>query len=229
LAERHRVFVFDLLGFGDSERHVDQDVSVSVHGRVLGELMTIWGLRRPAVVGHDIGGAAVLRAHLIEGVPFARIALLDAVVLRPWITPRTRRMQREIESYRSLPDADLAASVREHLESATAHPLDRDVFTELFGQWDGPLGQALYLRNLTALDEADTQAFEPLLPSMSVPVLVLWGADDAWLPVSVSERVDSLIPNARRVIVPDAGHFIMEDQPQVIAEQLLAFLTDDDA
>lgn len=39
LAATHRVFVFDLLGFGESERHVEQHVSVAVHASVLRELI----------------------------------------------------------------------------------------------------------------------------------------------------------------------------------------------
>ncbi len=42
LRERHTVFVFDLLGFGDSERRVDQDVSLRAHGEVLAELVQGW-------------------------------------------------------------------------------------------------------------------------------------------------------------------------------------------
>jgi len=81
LAERFTVYVFDLLGFGQSERHEDQEVSVRVHGEVLAELAGAWGLDAPALIGHDIGGAAVLRAHLLEGTAARRIALVDAVVL----------------------------------------------------------------------------------------------------------------------------------------------------
>ena len=224
LAEGHRVFAFDLLGFGDSERRVDQDVSIAVQGRVLRELIDVWGLVDPAVVGHDIGGATALRAHLIEGVAFARIALIDAVVLSPWITPQTREMQREIERYDPLPDAELEASIRQHLSSATSRPLDAQTFDALFAQWEGAEGQALYLRNLACLHESDTQVFESLLPSISVPVLVLWGERDAWLPVATSERIGSLIPNARRVVIPRAGHFSMEDEPNAIAEELSAFV-----
>jgi len=39
IAERFAVYVFDLLGFGQSERHEDQDVSIRVHGEVLAELV----------------------------------------------------------------------------------------------------------------------------------------------------------------------------------------------
>lgn len=108
---------------------------------------------------------------LVHGTPNAtskRIALIDAVVLAPWITPRTRQMQSERERYRELPDEELAASIREHLERATAEPLDPEAFEGIFGQWRGAEGQALYLRNLACFDEADTLAFEPLLGSLAL-------------------------------------------------------------
>jgi pimeloyl-ACP methyl ester carboxylesterase len=227
LARAHTVYTFDLLGFGDSERAVDQDVSLVAHGEVLAELVSQWGLDRPALVGHDIGGAVVLRAHLLEGVEASRLALVDAVVLRPWITPRTRAMQRE--RWDSFPHLGLARQIDEHLRSAAARDLEPDLFAALFDQWRGELGQRLYVRNLMQLDEAHTAEFEPLLGSISMPALVVWGEEDAWLPVSVSERVAAVIPGARRVLIPGAGHFSMEDAPGEVAAALAGFLGQDAA
>jgi pimeloyl-ACP methyl ester carboxylesterase len=224
LARRHRVIVWDLLGFGDSERHVEQDVSLVAHGEVLAELVERLELDRPALVGHDIGGAVALRAHLVEEVPIARLALLDAVVLAPWITPRTREMQGDIDRWGPLPDAGLAQTIESHLRSATARPLAPEVFEALFAQWDGERGQALYLRNLAQFDERHTAEFEPRLSSIAVPTLVVWGEQDAWLPVDTSERVAARIPGAERIVVPGAGHFCMEDEPEQVGAALEAFL-----
>ena len=224
LARAYAVHVFDLLGFGASERRVDQDVSLAAHGAVLAELVEQWELDRPALVGHDIGGAAVLRAHLLEGVAVSRLALLDAVVLRPWITPRTRAMQREIGRPRDLPDPDLAAEIEEHLRTATARRLPEDVFGALFGQWSGADGQALYLRNLAQLDERHTDDFEPLLGSIDAPTLVVWGERDEWLPIETSERIAQHVPAAQRLVVPEAGHFCMEDAPGRVSGALAEFL-----
>lgn len=138
-------------------------------------------------------------------------------------------MQLETRDLRSLPDAELEDSIREHLRSATFKPLAPEVFADLFDQWEGGHGQALYLRNLAHFDEADTDAFEPLLPSIPVPVLILWGQEDAWLPVATSERIAASIPHARRVVLPEAGHFSMEDQPDAVVQHLNAFLARDPA
>jgi pimeloyl-ACP methyl ester carboxylesterase len=220
LARSHRVYAFDMVGFGDSDRELEQDVSVAAHGRVLAELIEGWGLEAPALVGHDIGGATLLRAHLLEGAPAGRIALIDAVVLAPWITDRTRRMQTEPP-----PDHELGEAIREHLNSATVSDLDPDAYDALFGQWDGEEGRALYLRNLACFDENDTEEFRPLLGQLRAPVLVVWGEQDAWLPVEVSERIEAAIPGAERIVLEVAGHFSMEDRPEAVAEALERFLS----
>jgi pimeloyl-ACP methyl ester carboxylesterase len=222
LERDHTVYTFDLLGFGESERHVDQDVSLRAHGEVLAELVSQWGLGSPALVGHDIGGAVGLRAHLLEGVRVSRLALVDAVVLRPWITPRTRDMQRR--SWDSFPDESLGKQIEEHLRTATSRELDPDIYDAIFGQWSGEEGQRLYVRNFMQLDEQHTAEFEPKLGTIDVPVLVVWGEEDAWLPVSVSERLAAVIPGARRVLLAEAGHFSMEDAPGEVAAALAGFL-----
>ena len=74
LAVRFTLYVFDLLGFGQSERREGLDVSISSQSRVLAELVEAWELESPSVAGHDIGGAIALRTHLLEGVPFGCIA-----------------------------------------------------------------------------------------------------------------------------------------------------------
>src|SRR5215208_6471280 len=86
LAESHSVYAYDLLGYGESEKGVGQDVSIPVQSRLLGKLVGTWGLEEPAIAGHDIGGGIVLRAQLLEGVRFSRVAILDAVVLAPWLS-----------------------------------------------------------------------------------------------------------------------------------------------
>ena len=82
LAEHRSVYVYDLLGYGESEKGEGQDVSIAAQARLLKELVEAWGLEEPAIAGHDIGAGIVLRAQLLEGVRFSRVAVLDAVVAR---------------------------------------------------------------------------------------------------------------------------------------------------
>lgn len=224
LAESHEIYVWDLLGFGDSERRVDQDVSLGAHGEVLAELVARWSLDRPALVGHDIGGAVTLRAHLLEGVAASHLGLVDAVVLAPWITPRTRQMQRDAGRWTRLPDSELEQQIREHLLTATVRPLDDGVFAGLFDQWQGAEGQALYVRNLAQFDEDHTRPLEPLLSTITAPTAIIWGRHDMWLPVEMSELIAAQIPGSALTVLPEAGHFSMEDDPAGVAVALTELL-----
>ena len=60
LSDRFTVYVFDLLGYGDSEP-AGQDVSIGAQTRLLSELIGLWELEAPGIAGHDIGGAIVLQ------------------------------------------------------------------------------------------------------------------------------------------------------------------------
>ena len=122
LADRFTVYVFDLLGFGQSERREGLDVSISGQSRVLAELVEAWELEAPSVAGHDIGGAIALRTHLLEGVSFGCIALLDSVVLRPWITPTTRHVKAHLDVYRTMSAGIFEAIVASHLRTFARRP-----------------------------------------------------------------------------------------------------------
>ena len=75
--------VFDLLGYGASDKREGQDVSLYAQGKLLARLLEHWKLESPMVVGHDFGGAITLRAHLLEGCDFERIVLMNAVSVAP--------------------------------------------------------------------------------------------------------------------------------------------------
>ena len=224
LAEHFTVYVFDLLGFGQSERHVEQEVCIRSQGEVLAELVQTWGLRAPAVVGHDIGGATVLRAHVLEGMPARRIVLVDAVVLRPWITATTRHIKAHLDAYRTMPTHIFREVAAAHLRTATCHPMKPAVFAAYFDQWEGERGHQLWLRNVDGFDEQHTADFERLLDEMATPARIVWGEHDQWLSVDVSAEIQSRLPVADRVLIPDAGHFSPEDQPTKVAEAIIDFV-----
>ena len=223
LADRFTVYIFDLLGFGESERREGLDVSIAAQDRLLAELLEAWGLEEPAIAGHDIGGAVALRAHLIEEVPFNRIALIDAVVLKPWITPTTRHVKSHLDVYETMPTPVFEAIVAALLRTATHEPIDETAFAAYLEQWSSPLGRRLYLQKDAQLDEEDTVAFDPLLASIEIPVRIVWGEHDAWLPPTIAHRLHGILPNTDLRILPETGHFAMEDSPGEVAGALKEF------
>lgn len=78
LARDRQVFLFDLLGYGQSEMREGQDVSLGVLNVLFAALLQHWELQQPDVVAHDFGGATVLRAHQLNGCDYRRLLLLPS-------------------------------------------------------------------------------------------------------------------------------------------------------
>ena len=65
----------------------------------------------------------------------------------------------------------------------------------------------------------------PLLAQVSVPTLVITGAEDEMIPVEESRRIASGIRGAKLVIIPGAGHLANLEQPEAFNAALNGFLT----
>ena len=227
LTDRFAVYVYDLLGFGDSEKGEGQDVSLAAQARLLRELVETWGLDAPAIVGHDIGGGIALRAHLLERVRFDRIALLDAVVLTPWLSRRkssTWHIREHAEAYETMPEHLFEAIFCAYLKEAGSR-LGEEASEAYLAQWRGEEGRRAFVRQAAQLEERHTAEIEPRLGSIGIPVRILWGAEDGWKDSSQADRLHEAIPNSRLRKVPSAGHFLPEDAPEEVARELTAFLS----
>ncbi|MEA2228618.1 MAG: hypothetical protein QOF04_2248 [Solirubrobacteraceae bacterium] len=224
LTDRFTVHRWDLLGYGDSEQRSGQDISIAAQGRYLAELLDQWGLDAPAVVGHDIGGAIVLRAHLCEGRAYGALTLVDAVVFNPWNTLTTMHIRRHLDAYETMPAHIYEEVVRAHLRTAHARAPAREVLDAYLRPWTGGEGQRAYLRKLAQIDEAQTAVLEPRLGTLSMPAQVIWGAEDGWLEPALGRRLAAAIPGARLDMIPGAGHFAPEDDPGAVAGALADFL-----
>ena len=59
---------------------------------------------------------------------------------------------------------------------------------------------------------------------MNRPALVVWGAPDPYLPVSMAEQQRSAFPEAEVVILEDSGHWPFADDPDAVGRPVEAFL-----
>ncbi|MBZ4014509.1 hypothetical protein CCS38_01800 [Streptomyces purpurogeneiscleroticus] len=178
----------------------------------------------PALAGHDIGGGIVLRAHLVHGVPAGRLALLDAAVLGPWNTPFTEHQQRYAEAYRTMPHHIFDDLITARLRTAVHRPMSEEIIAAYRAPWAGPAGQQRWIDQVCAVSSEDTRRAVDRLDRITAPTLVLWGAEDTWLPTNTGDRLTSAIPHAENTTIPHAGHFLPEDQPQRTANALVEFL-----
>ena len=224
LAPRHQVFVWDMPGYGVSEKRTGQDVSLAAQGRVFTELLEHWGLEEPLVVAHDFGGAVSLRAHLLHGARYCALALVDPVALAPWGSPFFRLVGENSGVFEQLPPALHHALVREYVGSASSPGLHPAVLDRLVRPWLGDPGQGAFYRQIAQADQRHTDEMQERYGEISIPTLVCWGQDDAWIPATKGQELTELIPGARLELIAGAGHLVQEDAPAELTAALIAFL-----
>ena len=71
----------------------------------------------------------------------------------------------------------------------------------------------------------DHDKTEALAHFAELPVLVLAGVKDLVTPSEHSESIADLLPDAELVLVPDAGHLVMLEHPEVVIDRLADLLT----
>lgn len=59
---------------------------------------------------------------------------------------------------------------------------------------------------------------------LTQPTLILWGEQDAVIPVSTATRLEAILPNTTTVIYPQLGHIPMEEAPELTASDVRQFL-----
>jgi pimeloyl-ACP methyl ester carboxylesterase len=224
LSADYTTYLWDMPGYGESSKVEGHRVSLDVQGELLGELIEHWGLDAPHVIAHDYGGAVALRAHLLHDARYASLALVDVVALAPWGSDFFRLVHDHPEVFMALPAAIHEGAVRAYVAGASHKGLTTEQADMLVAPWLGEAGQSAFYRQIAEADEAYTDEIEPLYPTLDLPVLIVWGIQDAWIPVERARRLAELIPRARLELIEDAGHLIQLDQPGRLEQALRNWL-----
>lgn len=228
-AAGHRVFAPDHPGFGRSIPWAQPITQERLVAHV-GDLVDALGLEQPTVGGISMGGGMTL-GHLLARPGETRAALLfgsygivPRLPLHPvnWLLVRsgvlpgtTRRFARDAASVeRSLRPLvrDPARRTPELVDAVLAEA--RGPAPESFGQWQAD--QVLPTRLRTD--------YSPRLAELDLPVLVVHGDRDTGVPVARARAAARTLPDARLVVVSDAGHWVQRDRPDAVHAAMLDFL-----
>ena len=220
----YSVYYYDLLGYGQSEMRSGQNVSLGIQNEIFAALLAHWKLESPDVVGHDFGGATVLRAHLLNGKNYRSLTLIDPVAVAPWGTPLPRHALKHQAAFAELPAYVHRAVVPAYISGATHKPLLPDAMALYAEPWFSEQGQPAFWRQISQFDEKYTDEVETKYDQVRCPVTILWGEEDRWISVEHGRKLATKIPGSVLKIIPEAGHIVQEDAPEAIVAALMEFL-----
>jgi pimeloyl-ACP methyl ester carboxylesterase len=64
------------------------------------------------------------------------------------------------------------------------------------------------------------------LEDLELPVLLIWGEEDAWVQLEEGIELHSLLQNSELVVIPGEGHCPMETAPLELNSSLVKFLAE---
>jgi 2-hydroxymuconate-semialdehyde hydrolase len=212
----------DMLGFGESAKPVDRDVSMAAQALLVPKLLDELGIARAVVVGHDLGGAVAQRVAVEAPDRVAALGLIDTVSFDSWpilrmrwlrltSPPFARRWPRrwfrifELSLRRYLPDGE-----------------PREALAASLAAWSADAaGAEAFMRNARAMDPSITEEVAPRLRDLRVPAHVVWGERDPFQKVRWASRVRDAIPGATLTTLP-GGHFLPWELPVEVAREIRA-------
>jgi pimeloyl-ACP methyl ester carboxylesterase len=219
LSAGHRLVMLDLPGYGLAQDRTPPETlggfASAVHDAI--------AVRSPGpvvVVGHSFGGYIALELVRQHPEQFEALVLTDT---------RSSADSAEVRAKR-LATAERLADPTQGLD---IDETVRGLLTPETWEAQGPIVQRLrgivlavppstIIASLKAI--AGRADLTPVLPTITVPTLVVWGEDDQLIPPEQSQSMVGRIPGAVGVEIPQAGHLPFLETPHSFARPVVDFL-----
>jgi len=232
LAATHTVIAPDLRGYGDSEKpatgYGKKNLAQDIHA-----LMDSLGDHRIKVVGHDIGLMVAYAYAAQYPNEVESIVLMDAFLpgVGNWREVWLLRDLWHFHFYGKTPLQLVAGRERIYLEhfwndfaadpNHSVSEADRQFYAKAYAQ-PGAISAGFETFHAFEQDAKDFEGFSAT--KLTMPMLVLTGekASGNGL-IDQARLVDS---NLRGVVVPNSGHWLMEEAPDKVIPELVAFLNE---
>ena len=220
LSNSYRIIAPDLRGFGDSDASQDPSTMNQLAADVAA-LMDHLDIARATICAVSMGGYVALAFY--KQFP-SRVRALVLADTRAQADTEEAKQTREQQAEKALSEgmAGIADAMLPKLltpETVSKRPEIVKFVRDMMLQTK-PEGAAAALRGMAKREDQTG-----LLPKITVPTLILVGAEDAITPVADSEKMHHAIEGSRLVVLDHAGHVSNLERTQQFNDALLEFLT----
>ncbi|CAI8427292.1 MAG TPA: hypothetical protein DIT66_00895 [Rhodobiaceae bacterium] len=228
LGDDYRLISFDLPGFGLTGAVPNADYSRAGMSQTVSDIIKLMKLKKVVMVGHSMGGGVALHYALDNPGKVRGLVLVSASGMRrsiaeappssfeladiTWLQPVMRYVTPRFMFASALRD-----TVADPDNFVTDEMIDR--YWELI-RMTGSRAAIFERRNA----RQSNAPLDERLSELTMPALLIWGAQDKIVPLSQGVRMNGAIFNSRLVAYPELGHLPMEEAPAKTAADVRSFL-----
>jgi haloalkane dehalogenase len=228
LSARYRCVALDHLGFGLSDKPSNGDYTPQAHAERLATFVEALGLKNITIITQDYGGPIALDYAVHHAENVRRIVIANSWM---WALPQ---MEQGGKLFNNALGKWLY--LRYGFSAKVLIPQSfgdkRNLSPEIHAQYLAPLNTPAnriatfaFVQALSSNGDWYTMLNEKSKDIASKPVLMLWGMRDRFVPAAqLLPLWKKLWTNARYVEIDHAGHFVEEEAPERVAEEIERFL-----
>ena len=238
LEDQYRLISYDQPGHGLTGPHPRDDYSAQGMFDAIEAVIDATGVQRYAIAGNSMGGWLAWRYALASPGKISGLVLMNASGAPKAPDAEKPRLYLGARIMRYAAGRFLARHIMPRSvvrQSLLDNFVDDTIVTEAMVDRYWELSRypgnrrALALRAIVDREPR----FGQRLSEITLPTLILWGAEDTVTPPYNAVTFDQMIPNSRLVVFDNVGHLTMEEAPQrtaaLIDEFLIEILSDEPA
>lgn len=222
-----RVIRLDLPGFGLTGPAPGDDYTIQAYVDYLDRFAMALGLERFHLAGNSLGGEIAWNYAGRHPERVDRLVLIDAAGF-PGRERGNPSMVFRLARIPIINKAMLGLTPRSLVEKSLAEvygdpsKITPDLVDRYFELSRRPGNRRAFIER--ALDSEHDQ--NASLSDINQPTLIIWGAEDRWIPLSDGHGFAAGIANSRLIVYPGIGHLPMEELPGPSARAAMSFLRD---
>jgi pimeloyl-ACP methyl ester carboxylesterase len=221
-----RAVALDMPGFGQADKpKAGFDYTVGGYASHVAAALGELGITRAHLVLHDFGGPWGLAWAAEHPDAFASVVLLNTGVLIGY------RWHYLAKIWRTPVGGDLFMATANRaafgllLRHGNHGGLPKPFVDRMYGDFDrGTKRAVLRLYRATGDIRGLSATVTAALAPLRRPALVVWGANDPYIPVEQAENQRQAFDVEDVVLLPDSGHWPFADDPEAVAAAVLPFL-----
>ncbi|XP_024518304.1 pheophytinase, chloroplastic [Selaginella moellendorffii] len=241
LAERHRVYAIDLLGYGYSDKPSPRQAQP-------GNFYTfeLWASQvldfcsdvvqdEVFLVCNSVGGIVGLEAALTRPASVKGLQLINISLRLLHIKKQARFARPFIKAFQEL--LRQTAVGKAFFKSVTTPETVKKILCECYHDDSAVTDELVEIILRPGLESGAADVFldfigysggplpEEMLPRVQCPVSILWGEKDPWEPVLLGQAYRNYETVEEFIVLPNAGHCPQDETPELVNELVEKFVS----